>query len=114
MKVSAMGRAQNATADEAIIIDHTCTDITAVPQEWIEEAKRALHIGYGHTSHGSQLTSGMTGLVSFANSGGLGLALPQDIFGWNVVGQAGRWICGKATATVPAIWITVPEGRALL
>ncbi|RLC95354.1 MAG: hypothetical protein DRI77_10115, partial [Chloroflexi bacterium] len=81
--------AESGQAQGPIIIDHTCTDITAVPQEWIEKAKQTLHIGYGHTSHGSQLTSGMTGLVSFANNGGLGLALPQDIFNWNGGGTDG-------------------------
>ena len=77
------------TATQPIIIDHTTTDITAIPQVWIEAAKQSLHIGYGHTSHGSQLTSGMTGLVEFANNGGLGLALPQDIFEWNRGGNNG-------------------------
>jgi uncharacterized repeat protein (TIGR01451 family) len=74
---------RNNAADQPIIVDHTSVDIHAIPQHWIEEAKRTLHIGYGHTSHGSQLTSGMTGLVGFANNGGLGLALPEDIFAWN-------------------------------
>ena len=78
-----------ASASQPIIIDHTTTDITAIPQTWIEAAKQSLHIGYGHTSHGSQLTSGMTGLVEFANNGGLGLALPQDIFEWNRGGSNG-------------------------
>jgi uncharacterized repeat protein (TIGR01451 family) len=68
------------TRSEPLIIDHTTADITAIPQTWIEEAKNALHIGYGHTSHGSQVTSGMSGLVGFANNGGKGLALPTDIF----------------------------------
>lgn len=77
-----------ATA-EAIIIDHTSTDITAIPQMWIDEAKRQLHIAYGHTSHGSQLTTGMAALVDFANNGGLGLALPQDIFAYNSGGTDG-------------------------
>lgn len=72
-----------------IIVDHTSTDITAVPQAWIEAAKQNLHIGYGRTSHGTQLTSGMTGLIAFANDGGLGLALPQDIFAWNEGGTGG-------------------------
>ncbi|MBN2390304.1 MAG: DUF11 domain-containing protein [Anaerolineae bacterium] len=72
-----------------LIIDHTSVDITAVPQEWIEEAKRGLHIAYGHTSHGSQLTDGMSGLVGFANGGGLGLVLPDDIFDWNEGGTDG-------------------------
>lgn len=74
---------------EAIIADHTSTDITAVPQAWIEEAKRTLHIGYGHTSHGSQLSTGMTGLVGFANSGGLGLSLPENIFQFSPSGNFG-------------------------
>jgi hypothetical protein len=58
-----------ATADEnsaAIIIDHQSTMLSDIPESWIEEAKRTLHIVYGHTSHGSQLVDGMTGLVSFA------------------------------------------------
>lgn len=37
----------------------------------IQNAKEKLHIAYGHTSHGSQLTTGMSGLVGFANSGAL-------------------------------------------
>lgn len=76
-------------ADGPIIIDHTCTDITQIPESVINQAKTTLHIGYGHTSHGSQLTTGMTGLVSFANSGGLGLSLPQNMFAWNNGGTGG-------------------------
>lgn len=64
-----------------IFADHTSTDIDAVPADWIEQAKETLHIAYGHTSHGSQLTTGMAGLVSFLGdeyafaSGGTGGAL---------------------------------------
>jgi len=65
---------------QLLIIDHNTVDITAIPQSWIEQAKNTLHIYYGHTSHGSQLTTGMAGLVDFANGGGLGLSLPTDIF----------------------------------
>jgi len=71
------------------IIDHNCTDITYIPESAINQAKTTLHIGYGHTSHGSQLTTGMTGLVGFANNGGLGLSLAQDIFKWNNGGTNG-------------------------
>jgi len=74
---------------QGIIIDHACTDITAIPQSALENTKDSLHIAYGHTSHGSQLTSGMTGLVDFANAGGLGLSLPTDIFDWNNGGAGG-------------------------
>ena len=74
---------------QGTIVDHTCTDITEIPQAAIEQARAMLHIGYGHTSHGSQLTDGMTGLVAFANGGGLGLTLPDDIFAWNNGGTGG-------------------------
>lgn len=72
-----------------VLIDHRHTDITQLTQAQIERAKAALHIAYGHTSHGSQLTDGMTGLVGFANGGGKGLALPSDIFAWNNGGSGG-------------------------
>ena len=74
---------------QGAIIDHTCTDITKIPESAINQAKASLHIGYGHTSHGSQLTTGMTGLVTFANNGGLGLSHPKDIFEWNNGGTGG-------------------------
>jgi hypothetical protein len=74
---------------QSMIIDHRHTDITQIPESWITTAKDNLHIGYGHTSHGSQLTDGMTGLVDFANNGGLGLSLPEDIFAWNDGGTDG-------------------------
>ena len=74
---------------DALVIDHRHTDITLIPQTAIEQAKATLHIAYGHTSHGSQLTTGMTGLVAFANNHGLGLSLPDDIFAWNNGGTGG-------------------------
>ena len=82
-------RSAHSAAQRGIIVDHTCTDITAIPRSWIEEAKETLHIGYGHTSHGSQLTDGMTALVDFANGGGLGLSLPDDIFQFGSTGSGG-------------------------
>lgn len=72
--------ATGTTATGGIIIDHNCVDISQVPQEWITLAKQTLHIGYGHTSHGSQITDGMTGLVAFMN--GLG-GYPADFFAWS-------------------------------
>lgn len=52
----------------AVIIDHNSTKLTSIPSEWIQSAKEDLHIAYSHTSHGSQLTEGMSGLVSFKGS----------------------------------------------
>ncbi len=47
-------------AQQAIIADHTCIRITSVPVTWIEQAKQQFRIAYGHTSHGSQIVSGMS------------------------------------------------------
>ena len=47
---------------EPIIIDHTCTDISKIPENWIIKAKSEFGITYGHTSHGSQIVSGITSL----------------------------------------------------
>jgi uncharacterized repeat protein (TIGR01451 family) len=51
------------------IIDHTCTDLSQVPDYWIEQAKALLRVSYGHTSHGSQLVTGMTVLEGSTPSG---------------------------------------------
>jgi len=52
-----------AQSSKAIIIDHTCTDISQIPPYWIEQAK-LLTLHYAHTSHGSQVTSGIANLES--------------------------------------------------
>ena len=76
-----------------MIIDHRCTNIETIPAEWITSAKQKLHIAYGHTSHGSQLTDGMTGLVGFLgseyswNNGGTGGAL--DLHDYAMPGDLG-------------------------
>ncbi|HDZ42089.1 MAG TPA: hypothetical protein ENH59_10500 [Bacteroidetes bacterium] len=56
------------TVENKYIIDHTAINISDIPDYWIEKAKEKLHIAYGHTSHGSQITTGMTGLVTFLGS----------------------------------------------
>jgi hypothetical protein len=77
------------TTAKDLIIDHRCTKIDSVPAEWVTKAKQSLHIAYGHTSHGSQLTEGMTGLVSFRgnayswNNGGTGGALDLHDYAMN-------------------------------
>jgi hypothetical protein len=72
-----------------VVIDHRHTDITQLTGAQITRAKAVLHVAYGHTSHGSQLTDGMSGLVGFANGGGKGLALPLNAFAWNNGGVDG-------------------------
>lgn len=45
-----------------LIIDHNNIDLNKIPSNWIDSAKTKLHIAYQHTSHGSQLITGMSGL----------------------------------------------------
>lgn len=68
----------------SMIIDHSCTDLYSIPQEWIEQAKSDLRIAYGHTSHGSQITDGMSGFVGFANAPNGG-----STYAWNEDGSGG-------------------------
>jgi len=62
-EIAAAPRPQAATPP--IIIDHTCTDLSQIPDTWLEEAKK-LAIHYAHTSHGSQIVSGITKLEQVA------------------------------------------------
>ena len=58
-----------ATAQDPILIDHTCRDLSDIPEAWIDSAKKKLFIAYGHTSHGSQLTTGMEALETYFTNG---------------------------------------------
>jgi len=51
-------------------VDHTSSDLSRIPDEWITRAKQDLHIAYNHTSHGSQLITGMNALEDFPNFAG--------------------------------------------
>ena len=71
-------------ATGSMIIDHRCTELADVPLEWTNQARSDLHIAYGHTSHGSQITTGMTGLAAFANAPNGG-----STYAWNEGGTDG-------------------------
>jgi len=51
-------------ADAAIVIDHRHTDISQIPNYWLEKAKE-LTFHYAHTSHGSQIVSGLQYLETY-------------------------------------------------
>ena len=55
-------------AQNPLIIDHTCINLDQVPPEWIEAAKAQFRLSYGHTSHGSQIVSGMNVIRGAAGS----------------------------------------------
>ena len=56
---------------QATIIDHNSTDLSQVPENWIEQAKAQHRVSYGHTSHGSQPISGMGALMADPSNVGL-------------------------------------------
>lgn len=86
----------------AIIVDHQCIDISQIPTKWIDQAKFNLKIWYGHTSHGSQITTGMENLqlrygttYDFNKAGSGGALSYQEV--WADLGQKGDLTWRDAT-----------------
>jgi len=46
-------------AQEALIIDHTCLELNKIPAAWIDSVQVKMKLHYAHTSHGSQLITGL-------------------------------------------------------
>lgn len=57
--VETEARSLTQEENQAIIVDHTCVDISQIPDTWLQEVKSNLRLSYGHTSHGSQPITGM-------------------------------------------------------
>jgi hypothetical protein len=104
------GPGSTSADGRAIVVDHTSIDLNKIPKEWIEKAKTTLRIAYGHSSHGSQLTTGMAGLVKFKGSlyawksGGGGGALDLRDFNGDfgrlgIAGDLGADATGKLDRT---------------
>lgn len=77
-----------ASPGQAIVADHTIVNMVRldqVPESAIINAKNALHVAYGHTSHGSQIITGMDDLPSFKESRG---GTP-GLYSWNTGGTGG-------------------------
>lgn len=64
-----------------ILVDHTSTHLSRIPDSAISQAKSDLHIAYQHTSHGSQLIAGMNALESYPDFG--------NTYEWSDNGLAG-------------------------
>ncbi|MBN1789447.1 MAG: Ig-like domain-containing protein, partial [Bacteroidales bacterium] len=81
-------------SQSSIIIDHNCTNLDEIPSAAIDIARQNLHIAYGHTSHGSQIISGMSGILAEKgsaydfNDGGSNGAL--DLNDYFVAGDLGN------------------------
>lgn len=89
----------NQLPAQSLIIDHHCTQLQDIPEEWIAEAKANLKITYQHTSHGSQLVSGINAiaatqgsLFSFTSTGwGLVLGVFLNDYGMPGAGDLGHY-----------------------
>jgi hypothetical protein len=98
-------------ASAYIIVDHTSvSQFDQIPQEWITAAKNNLKIAYGHTSHGSQLITGMNmlrtekGSLYSWNNGGTGGALdlrdyPGNFGGLGIANDLGASYAGVLNYT---------------
>jgi len=53
-----------ANVSGGIIVDHTSTDISQIPDNWIQQVKQNIKVYYGHTSHGVQITEGLKELAN--------------------------------------------------
>jgi hypothetical protein len=89
-------------AKNSITIDHNCTKVQLIPNEFIINSKQNLSIAYGHTSHGSQVTSGMsllaeqTGSIFKYNSGTGSLLYNESLLSGDL-GNPDRTTWAKST-----------------
>lgn len=87
---------QPASVSAEIVADHTRTGV--IPDSAVTLAKSTLHIAYGHTSHGSQLVTGMSALMahnslySFSSGGSDGALDLRDYAMGGDVGYYPQWV----------------------
>ncbi|MBD3191836.1 MAG: hypothetical protein GF308_14410 [Candidatus Heimdallarchaeota archaeon] len=77
-----------STDSEAIIANHVIINrvrLDQIPESAITAAKDSLHIAYGHTSHGSQVITGMNGLPAFKE----GQGGTEGLYDWEEGGSGG-------------------------
>jgi len=78
---SAVARVQvEPLVDTGVVVDHTCTDLSRIPSHWLDQAKARLRIAYQHTSHGSQLVTGLDALRSQVAFGASGSGYQPGVF----------------------------------
>ena len=77
----------------SIVADHTRTELDPALEPWVEEAKQTFRIYYGHTSHGSQIPSGMAAMRNdvYDYSGFQGVIQDQNLL--FIDASLGHWIC---------------------
>ncbi|MBN1875888.1 MAG: DUF11 domain-containing protein, partial [Anaerolineae bacterium] len=112
----AIAAVRSAAADGPIIIDHTCTDLSQIPAYWLEEAKE-FNFHYAHTSHGSQIITGIRKLkevdptygVSILAHGTVGLPSTSGVLRI----YDGNNLGGSSTYVTPELYWATPYGISL-
>jgi len=56
-------------SNAGFVVNHTHTELSQIPDIWIDKVKSEIHAAYNHTSHGSQLITGIDALESFPDFG---------------------------------------------
>jgi len=54
-----------ASSGKGFVVGHKNTNLSAIPKQWLAAAKANVHAAYNHTSHGSQLITGLNALEAF-------------------------------------------------
>ena len=54
----------NNAISQGVIIDHTCENLSQIPMNWIDSVQELQKWHYAHTSHGSQLITGLDSIES--------------------------------------------------
>ena len=64
----------------AIIADHTSTSLNSIPDEWITKVKEIINVHYCHTSHGSQIMTGLERLMNGNFTGGIQMSQKYNYY----------------------------------
>lgn len=51
---------EGGSGDDPFIIDHSCSILPEIPLQWIDSVQSGSKLHYAHTSHGGQLTVGLS------------------------------------------------------
>lgn len=85
-----------------IFVDYQWTKLDRIPAQWIHAAKGKLQVACNHTSRGSQLVTGMEGLVMWILSFSTAECEFKGVCCLVALGEAGRvgWALGSQLSSV--------------
>ena len=60
LALALVGLAPSGAGSQPLIVTHACTDTSEIPETYIDAAQAGIKLHYAHTSHGGQLTTGLS------------------------------------------------------